>query len=57
MIEPKTCTEAEVIDLMLQTVKTVRKQCSEIGQPFRVEDAIDQVFTDMNEAGLIEFQP
>lgn len=57
MIEPKIWSKREIIDLMLQSVREVGLQCAQLGQAYKIEDAIEQVFIDMDEAGLIERQP
>lgn len=51
---PKTWTKNEIVDLMLKSVREVRSQCSQLGQAYKIEDAIEQVYDDLNEQGLIE---
>jgi hypothetical protein len=53
----KTWTKQEIIDLMMETVVTVRSQCLDLGQAFRIKDAIEQIYEDLNSAGLIEHEP
>jgi hypothetical protein len=57
MIEPKTWSKGEIIDLMLNSIREVGKQCDALGQTYRIEDAIDQVYEDLDDAGLIEHTP
>jgi uncharacterized protein YbaR (Trm112 family) len=54
---PKTWTKNEIVELMLQSVREVGLQCAQLGQAYRIEDAIEQVYDDLNEQGLIENEP
>ena len=57
MVEPKTWNKNEIIELMLKSVRDVALHCAQLGQAYKIEDAIEQVFEDLDEAGLIERQP
>jgi hypothetical protein len=54
---PKTWAKAEVVALMLQSIRDVGLQCAQLGQSYKIDDAIEQVYDDLNELGLIEHTP
>lgn len=56
-MEPKTWSKNEIVEMMLKSVRDVGLQCAQLGQAYKIEDAIEQVFDDLDDAGLIEHQP
>jgi hypothetical protein len=54
---PKTWTEREIVDLMLNAIREVTMDCVQRGISYKIEDAINQVYHDLNEQGLIEHTP
>ncbi len=56
-MKPKTWTKNEIVAQMLQSVREVGLQCAQLGQAYKIEDAIEQVFDDLDALGLIERQP
>lgn len=54
---PKIWSKDDVLEHMLETVKQVRAQCNQLNQKFTIEDALDQIYTDLDAEGLIEHEP
>lgn len=56
-MEPKTWSKNEIVEMMLASIRRVGLECAQLGQAYKIEDAIEQVFDDLDEAGLIERTP
>lgn len=57
MVEPKTWSKNEVIDLIAETIIKTRKDCQERGVPVGARVTAEAIYADLNDSYLIELQP